>query len=277
MDDMRLSEGIANNSSVALAYAKRLLTNGDKVSQGEFASMWKGTIEAEINGNMDAARKMASLLDKFGLYGEAQMMYYRMYILLSHNPGNEHLFKVVISTAAEVARLNSGRVPAGMDREWYIKTAGSTFIKLLERGDNICRKYTAEVADNIDSKEMLTALSEVVQNDKDPEVRKAADGACERIRIRRELETAEDDRRYLLGIYDSTLPEALFIDMTYDAIETVLKLTRGSIEGTLLRSSVHQLASFAKNHKQLESLFNTASDTGNLDTIRWSVENALFH
>jgi hypothetical protein len=288
MDNTELSQGIAKGDATALAYAKELLAGSP--SGEHVAAMWKGTIGAIVSGNTPAAKAVNDGLKRLDCYLEAQDLHANLISAL-YSPKDKHAYIRVTSIAAAVARMNSGKAIDGVDKEFYSKAAGLAFIEVLRKGNDISRRFAAEVAINVDSSDVLAALSEAAQNDTDPRVRNAASGACERYRNSKELKTAQDDRTHLLGKYtpqmlegddgitthEPSSPQTLFIDMAYTAVETILKLKKGDLEGIVIRSSVLQLASFTKMTEQLGEHFSTPQDQENLDTMRWSVENALLH
>ncbi len=277
MDDNQLSEGIADVDKTALAQARKLLAMGDKLEAMQYAALWKGVISAAKKGNRATANEIYHSLIVIDRYGESREMYKHLYTVLDLGPKHEMVFQTVISTAAAVARFNSGRVPEAMDREWFMKTAGSAYAVILKVGTERCRRYTAEVALNVGSEEVLAAVSEAAMNDSNQSVRKAAGEAYGMHMTSKEIEAARVERKNLLIKYDPTLPQALFIDTIYDAIETILGMKKGDAEDTIVRSAALQLASFPKITKQLDGYFSTVQDHDNLEIIKGSLENALIH
>jgi hypothetical protein len=282
MNNEELTERIADANPEALAYARDLLADkGGKdakngVSGEQFAAVWKGAILAAAKGKMTAALEVYSNLVKFQDYIDASYTYMPL-LRITCDPKSEIAFKSVISTAAAAARMNAGDVPEGMDKEWYVKTAGSVFIAILKEGTDQSKQYAAELAANLESKEVLATLAEVAETDRNPFVRKAAGDTCGRHRLIKEIEIARDDHAYLLKRYDPDSPQTLFIDMMYTAIDTVLGLKSGSPENSEVKTSVLQLVSFTKNPEHLDALFSANQDQENMDIVRWSVENALLH
>ncbi len=287
MDNTQLSEGIAKGDNAALACAKNILSG--RPSGEQVAAIWKGTIEAMLKGDILTARAMKEGLDKLNDYSDAKKLY-EFLIGVLRDPRNENTYIYVVRIAAEVARMNSGKVIEGVDNEFFAKIAGLAFIEAIKSGDNDSRKCAADIAlSNVDSKDVVAAV-EAAQNDRDPDVRKIARKACERYAVTKELEAAQGDRQHLLAKYapgvieadftsnEPSSPQTLFIDMTYAAIETILKWKIGyDAESMEVKSAAHQLASFAKRPDQLDELFIDFEDKQNLDTIKWSAENALLH
>jgi hypothetical protein len=269
----RLEQADKQAIAQAIAYMK-IPENAERISEQEIVWMWMAAIDG-LKTKLD--RNLIDLTAELGNLSadtEAKRML-GMLSTISVFPAHTKGYSFVIQVGAAIARHNEKGYPDSVDREWYVRTARDALLAVLEKGYGSSRKYAAEALVHFKDPSVRLMLGKVARDEYRNPVGKAASESCSKLRLAEDIQMARDDREFLLKKYEPVQAQYLFIDLTYSSIEAVLG-ARSATEHEI-KGAVHQLSTFAKDSIKLGELFSTHQDQENLETLQWSVENALFH
>jgi hypothetical protein len=181
--------------------------------------------------------------------------------------GGKQAYKHAISIGAAIA--------TGMLKEDERQVAKKCLLNVALHGDEYSRKYAVEalanIADDHQLKKILVALEEKCSG----EVTKAASYSLRTIRERDEVETAKADLGTLSEIEypDVTSPQRWYLDIVFDAVETVLTRINDTEKRQEVLVALKQLAAYGANPGPMEELI----DPHSIGMVKKNVENALVH
>ncbi len=142
-------------------------------------------------------------------------------------------------------------------------------------GDEYSRKYAVEaLAHFIDDYQLKKTLVALEEGGAD-EITVAASYSLRTIREKDEVETAKADLGTLSEIEypDVTSPQRWYIDIVFDAVETVLTRINDSKKKQEVLVALKQLAAYGAAPGPMEELI----DSHSLGMVKKNVENALIH
>jgi hypothetical protein len=180
---------------------------------------------------------------------------------------SKHAFKHAISIGAALA---TGML-SGEERA----VAKKCLLNAALNGDEYSRKYAVEAlahfTDDYSLKKILVSLEESEAG----QITKAASYSLRAIREKDEVETARADLGTLSEIEypDVTSPQRWYLEIVFDAVETVLTKIKDENRGQEVLVALKQLAAYGAAPGPMKELI----DEHSLGMVKKNVENALVH
>lgn len=259
-------------------------------TQKEISSAWKAVMESYLSGkgNNSALVDLGIRLCDITQNPEAREMYEKLFMLTAF-PVNPNSYIAIIGVGAAVVKINKGEVQtSALDGQWYLEAARKALIRAVHATEDAIKSgrtfgmanealeqnviFVMEALRHLEGPEVKGELSFILRNGFGDKVKSVAGESIGPLRIREELRGAKADRRFLLeaAYPDPTMPQGMFIECIFSAVETVYSPKAG---GTDMAIAVRQLASFGANPGPMGELLDAQS----MNTITRNVENALLH